>query len=66
MKDGVEGVREQMQTKSELKVNSVGKKAWTPMKVVSLGKATDLIKGGGGKISSAGGDPGEGKKQKTG
>ena len=36
------------------------------MKVKSLGKATELIKGGGGKLSSPGGDPGEGKKQKSG
>ena len=31
-----------------------------------IGKATDLIKGGGGKLSAAGGDPGEGKKQASG
>jgi hypothetical protein len=41
-------------------------KAWSPMQVKSLGKATDLIKGGGGKLSLAGGDPGEGKKQSSG
>jgi hypothetical protein len=45
---------------------SVTKKAWKPMKVSSIGKATDLIKTGGGKLSLAGGDPGEGKKQKAG
>lgn len=41
-------------------------KKWSPMQVRSLGKATDLIKGGGGKLSLPGGDPGEGKKQKSG
>lgn len=41
-------------------------KRWSPMQVKSLGKATDLIKGGGGKISTTGGDPGEGKKQPSG
>jgi hypothetical protein len=55
-----------MRTKSDLNVNSVAKKDWTPMKAVRLGKATDLIKSGGGKLSLAGGDPGEGKKQKSG
>lgn len=49
-----------------LNVNSAQKKEWAPMKVVKLGKATDLIKGGGGKLSLAGGDPGEGKKQQSG
>jgi hypothetical protein len=42
------------------------KKAWAPMKLVLVGQATDLIKGGGGKLSLAGGDPGEGKKQSSG
>jgi hypothetical protein len=55
-----------MAAKSELNTETVKKKAWTPMKVRSLGRATDLIKGGGGKLSSPGGDPGEGKKQKSG
>jgi hypothetical protein len=51
---------------SDMNVNSTRKKEWTPMKVVELGKATDMIKGGGGKLSLAGGDPGEGRKQKSG
>jgi hypothetical protein len=55
-----------MDTKGGLNTETVKKKAWTPMKVKSLGKATELIKGGGGKLSSPGGDPGEGKKQKSG
>jgi len=55
-----------MDTKGVSNTEAVKKKAWTPMKVRSLGKATDLITGGGGKLSSPGGDPGEGKKQKSG
>jgi len=55
-----------MVSKSELSTEPGKKKEWTSMKVTSLGKATDLIKGGGGKLSSPGGDPGEGKKQKSG
>jgi len=55
-----------MVAKSESNTETVKKKSWAPMKVTSLGKATDLIKGGGGKFSSPGGDPGEGKKQKSG
>jgi len=50
----------------DLNINCARKKNWAPMKVVVLGKATDLIKGGGGKLSIAGGDPGEGKKQSSG
>ena len=51
--------------RSEEIVGGKGKK-WLPMQLKSLGKATDLIKGGGGKLSVAGGDPGEGKKQASG
>jgi hypothetical protein len=49
----------------ERKIDSGQVKKWSPMQVKSLGKATDLIKGGGGKLSLSGGDPGEGKKQKS-
>ena len=55
-----------MATKVQANTETVKKKAWTSMKLTSLGQATDLIKGGGGKLSSPGGDPGEGKKQKSG
>lgn len=48
------------------KEKSEKKKKWAPMQIKSLGKATDLIQGGGGKLSLAGGDPGEGKKQASG
>ena len=46
-------------------VQPTKKKIWEPMKVSFLGKATTLIKSGGGKLSVAGGDPGESKKQKS-
>jgi hypothetical protein len=55
-----------MERKEKLKLNHGERKKWLPMQVKSLGKATDLIKGGGGKLSAAGGDPGEGKKQRIG
>ena len=51
--------------RSEEMVRGNGRK-WLPMQLRPLGKATDLIKGGGGKLSAAGGDPGEGKKQASG
>jgi hypothetical protein len=38
------------------------KKSWEAMKLSFLGKATALIKNGGGKLSIAGGDPGESRK----
>jgi hypothetical protein len=56
------GGRFRMQQKEK----SEKKKKWAPMQIKSLGKATDLIQGGGGKLSLAGGDPGEGKKQASG
>jgi len=57
---------DEMLMKDDVDTNSVKKRDWTPMRVASIGKATDLIKGGGGKLSAAGGDPGEGKKQQSG
>jgi hypothetical protein len=41
--------------RSEDMVGGKGEK-WLPMQLKSLGKATDLTKGGGGKLSAAGGD----------
>ncbi len=55
-----------MERKVDVNLDSEKRKDWTPMKVLLVGKATDLIKGGGGKLSIAGGDPGEGKKQPSG
>lgn len=55
-----------MEHKEKLETVRRQSKKWSPMQVKSLGKATDLIKGGGGKISASGGDPGEGKKQQSG
>jgi hypothetical protein len=40
------------------------KSAWEPMQMEYLGNAAQLVQGGGGKLSTAGGDPGEGRKQK--
>jgi hypothetical protein len=40
------------------------KKSWEGMKISFLGKASTLIKTGGGKSSLSGGDPGESRKQK--
>lgn len=38
--------------------------AWTPMEIEYLGNAAHLVHGGGGKLSTTGGDPGEHRKQK--
>jgi hypothetical protein len=38
------------------------KKPWQTMKVSFLGSAVELIKGGGGKLSAAGGDTGDTRK----
>jgi hypothetical protein len=39
------------------------KTAWVPMEVEYLGNAAQLVQGGGGKLTQAGGDPGENRKQ---
>ena len=35
---------------------------WEPMKVSHLGHVSEIIQGGGGKLSMAGHDPGESRK----
>ena len=42
------------------------KAAWAPMEMEYLGNAAKLVKQGGGKLTVAGGDPGEGRKQSGG
>jgi hypothetical protein len=37
--------------------------AWVPMDMEYLGNAAQLIRVGGGKLTPAGGDPGENRKQ---
>jgi hypothetical protein len=39
------------------------KKAWASLKVTHVGHVAEVVKGGGGKLSTAGGDPGEARKQ---
>ncbi len=39
------------------------KKEWEPMKVAEVGHVGTVLEGGGGKLSTAGGDPGEQRKQ---
>ncbi|MEP6506949.1 MAG: hypothetical protein ABJC63_01890 [Gemmatimonadales bacterium] len=39
------------------------KKLWEPLKKSYAGRVADVVQGGGGKLSIAGGDPGEGRKQ---
>jgi hypothetical protein len=40
------------------------KKRWKPMKLTSVGHISKVVQQGGGKLSRAGGDPGEPRKQK--
>ncbi len=42
------------------------RKQWMPMKMTHLGDVRTLLKGGGGKLSLTGGDPGENRKQQGG
>lgn len=48
---------------NQMPVNQ-NKAAWAPMEVEYMGNAARLVRGGGGKLSISGGDPGEGRKQK--
>ncbi|MFN7926235.1 MAG: hypothetical protein U0Q16_39420 [Bryobacteraceae bacterium] len=45
--------------------DATDKQVWTPMSVRYAGDVTEVIKGGGGKMTLVGGDPGEGRKQKS-
>ena len=39
-------------------------RAWEPMQVTELGHVGEVLQLGGGKLTPAGGDPGEPRKQK--
>lgn len=39
------------------------KKPWASLKVTHVGHVADVVKGGGGKLSTTGGDPGENLKE---
>jgi hypothetical protein len=36
---------------------------WESMRVTYLGNVAEIVQGGGGKLTAAGGDPGEMRKQ---
>jgi len=38
------------------------RKLWEPMTVTCVGEAADIVQGGGGKMTSTTGDPGEPRK----
>ncbi len=38
---------------------------WEPMALTLVGSVQDVVLGGGGKLSRAGGDPGETRKEKA-
>jgi hypothetical protein len=44
-------------------MGSENKQAWEPMQMVSVGGIAEVVKGGGGKLTSSGGDPGEQRKE---
>jgi hypothetical protein len=44
--------------------NGQTKSPWEPMQAEFLGDAARLVQGGGGKLTTNAGDPGETKKQK--
>jgi hypothetical protein len=39
------------------------RQTWEPMRVVRVGSVAEVLREGGGKLTPAGGDPGEGRKQ---
>jgi hypothetical protein len=38
------------------------KRSWEPMTVRFVGRVSDVVKGGGGKLSASTGDPGDNRK----
>jgi hypothetical protein len=44
-------------------MSSESKHVWEPMQLVSVGSVAEVVKGGGGKLTAAGGDPGEQRKE---
>jgi len=36
-----------------------GRKTWEPMRLTSVGRVSDVVQQGGGKLTIVGGDPGE-------
>jgi hypothetical protein len=49
-------------SQSPVKKNS-DKASWVPMEMEYLGNAAQLVQGGGGKLTTNAGDPGETRKQ---
>ena len=43
-----------------------GRRQWTPPALKTVGPIAEVLRGGGGKLSTVGGDPGEGRKQSGG
>lgn len=41
------------------------KQPWQPVTVRYAGDVAEVIRGGGGKLTTVGGDPGEGRKQRS-
>ena len=51
---------------SKDKQNDGTKQPWGSMDVRDLGELSEVVRSGGGKLTSAGGDPGENRKQSGG
>jgi hypothetical protein len=51
--------------KKEPAPSATAKRPWRKMELCYLGNAAQLIQQGGGKLSVAGGDPGESRKQSS-
>jgi hypothetical protein len=43
--------------------NDAPKQPWESPKVTYVGRVRDVIRGGGGKLSTTGGDPGDARKE---
>lgn len=42
--------------------NSPNRRSWERMKLIYIGDISEVVRGGGGKLSTTGGDPGENRK----
>jgi hypothetical protein len=50
-------------TKHDATTTPESRRRWEKPTVRQVGAVSDVLKGGGGKLSVAGGDPGDGRKQ---
>jgi hypothetical protein len=52
------------ENEKKVAVGESGRTSWTKPRLKYVGNVGEVLHGGGGKLSTTGGDPGEGRKEK--